>query len=208
MITRELGPRVAGVGDIVSDVQGLFALTQAQNAPGGIQGYFADLYQQFANLPNEVRRLQMQITAVNAVLAANHADSTALSTAQRDTAQITAQLPGVQQRVQKLFAVLGPILPQLQAGDLTQDVISTLALRGSDVVDTVQQVQQLFKARDDAAGQLQNAVNNPQLSPAVAQQAADALAGGSFDAIASSPIAKALLIGVAGFIAYKIIRGR
>ena len=65
-----LGPRTAGVGDIVSDVQGLFALTQAQSTPGGVQGYFADVYQQFSDLPDVVRELQGQIARVQNVLVA------------------------------------------------------------------------------------------------------------------------------------------
>lgn len=167
-------PRVDGLGDLVSDVQGLFALTQAQNGQGGIGGYLQGLYQQFLHLPSDISTMQGQITRVGSVLTAAGADTTALGEAQRDVAQLTATLPGVQTNVEAMIRAIGPISNNLANGTITTDVIATLALEGVDIVQMFNNVQDLFQLRDDAKAKIQSAVRNPALSPQVAQDAANA----------------------------------
>ncbi len=166
-----------GVGDIVSDLQGLYALASAQSDDGGIGGYIGRVYREFSDMPSDVRRIQGQIDRVKDVLARANADTQLVGDAQRDLATLTSMLPSVQARVRSLMESLAPIMPQLQAGTLTQDAVAALASYGVDVVGVFRGVQDVFRLRDNAEQKVAQATRQPGLSPDVAQAAANALTG-------------------------------
>jgi hypothetical protein len=204
-MSRLVAATVPGtVGDVVTDIQGLVALTQ-HNQSGGLTGYLQQIYQEFGQLPDQVRTMQGQIARVAPILEDAKADTTMLMTAQRDLAQITATLPLVQQKVRQLTAVLSPVLPQIQAGDVSPDTLTTLALHGGDVVGTYNAVHDLFALRDDAQTKIRSAVTNPNLSPTIAEKASAAYAA-AFTGGLSWPMVG--LIGVMGYIAFRVFRGK
>ena len=202
MLVADRMPRVPGVGDIVSDVQGLFALYQTGGEPGGIGGYFTDLYRRFSALPGDVRDMNGQIDRVGKVLTAASADTTLLADARRDCNRLLLELPTAQRDVQQLWQILQPYLPQIQTGELTTQAISTLAIAGVDIVGTFNRVKDLFELQRNAQGKIERSVTNPQLSPSVQQQAVAALQGGAF----SSPLVAAGLVAVFGYILLDVFK--
>jgi NAD(P)H-dependent flavin oxidoreductase YrpB (nitropropane dioxygenase family) len=197
-------PRHPGVGDIISDLQGLYALASAQSDDGGIGGYIGRVYREFSDMPADVRRIQSQIDRVKVVLANANADTSLVGSAQRDLATLTSMLPAVQSRVRALMEHLAPILPQLQAGTLTQDAIATLASYGVDVVGVFRGVQDVFKLRDNAGEKVAQATRQPGLSPDVAQAAANALANAGLP----HGLMMVGLVGVMAWIASSFFRNR
>lgn len=199
-------PVSPGVGDVVRDMQGLYAMVRSQEGAGGIGGYLGRVYREFNDVPADVRRLQGQLDRVRAVLQAAKVDPAPLMEAQRDLATTTSLLPAAQERVRRLMDELGPIMPQLQSGDLSSEVVAQLALQGVDVVGTFQAVQTVFRTRDSAEARIAQATRDPSLSPDVARDAAAALSGATLGV--PSTVMYVGLVAVAGWMLLDLFRRR
>ena len=194
--------RPTGLGDIVADVQALAALAAASRTPGGVGGWLSAKYAQFSKLPTDVANLSAQLNRVRPILEANGADVTPLMDAESELAQLTARLPGTRDNVTRVMNALGPILPQLQAGQYGTDVLATLASSSVDLVATLDDINTLIGLRDDAQRKIQSAVTNPSLSPSVATQAAKALTG----AIDAGQLVKIGLLAAGAFVFVRVLQ--
>lgn len=199
-------PVAPGVGDVVRDVQGMYALVRAQDQAGGIGGYLAQVYREFSDVPAQVRRIQAQLDRVKAVFQEAKADTTPLMDAQRDLATTISLYPAAQDRVRRLMDEIGPIMPQLQSGDLAPETVAQLALQGVDVVGTFQSVQDVFRTRDAAESKIAQATRSPSLTPETARDAAAALAGATLGV--PSTVMYVGLVAVAGWMLFDLFKRR
>lgn len=211
LAANEYMPRIAGLGDLVSDVQGLYAMTTAQARPGGLRGYLSSIKADFDKLPADVRGLRAQLAAVASVLKAANGDQSPLANATRDLAQITAQLPTAKQKINTLVVELAPYLGDIENGNVTTEMVTQLAAHGADVVGTFNDVNALFTQRDDARAKIQQAIANPQLSPTVQQAAADAYANATpslLGGIETGSVLQIALYAAAAYVAVSVFKGK
>lgn len=209
-VTGDQTPRIAGLGDLVRDVQGLYAIATAESQPGGLRAYLSNIEKDFDRLPSEVRVLRAQLLAVSNVLKASNSDDSPLANATRDLTQIAVQLPSVKEQLRQLVVELAPYLADIDSGIITTATVTQLAAHGADVAGTFNNVNALFTYRDDARAKIRQAITNPQLSPAVQQAAGDAYTQaipllGKINT--PSALQLALIVAV-GYVALDVFRGR
>lgn len=188
------------LGDIGTDASALAALLAASGQPGGISAYLTNQYAQLQRLPVDVQTMTGQVDRIGVVFQGAGANSALLDAARGNLATISANLPSVQYQVQRLMQAIGPVLPELQAGQFNTNVIATIAASGVDIVSTFSNINELLALRDDTRTKIQQAVVDPSLLPQTQQNAAQALAS------SVGTWTKYLLYGIGGWLIFKTLR--